>query len=299
MNPHQLNFHHLRYFWAVASDGNLTRTAKALGVSQSALSAQIRQLEDQLDHQLFARERGRLRLTEAGELVQAYADQIFTTGEELLRTLEHGRRSTTALRIGAVATLSRNFQDSFLEPLLHTPDLHLRMVSGSFDDLLGQLGRHDIDLMLANQPAPARETGHHEPTFSSRRLARQAVSLIGPPRTEHFRFPKSLHGVPLLVPSKSSDIRLTFDAICAERGITPHIVAEVDDMAMMRLLARDSRAVALLPSVVVRDELKSGLLQEYGVVPGLFEHFFAITTERRFPHPLERVLLKRRSAELL
>jgi LysR family transcriptional activator of nhaA len=294
MNVLQLNFHHLRYFWAVATDGNLTRTARALAVSQSALSAQIRQLEDQLGEALFTRDRGRLRLTETGELVLAYANDLFATGEELLRTLEQGRPLTAQLRLGAVATLSRNFQDSFLAPLLHRSDLRLRISSGSLDGLLAQLRGHELDMVLANEPAPGDDDAVH-----SHRLARQAVSLIGPPRRDRFRFPRSLVGVPLLVPGAGSDIRLSFDAICAERGFTPHVVAEVDDMAMMRLLARDGGAVALLPSVVVRDELKSGLLQEYGAVPGLFEHFFAISAKRRFPHPLEKLLLKRRSHQLL
>ena len=130
----QLNFHHLHYFWAVAKQGNLTRTAASLRVSQSALSAQIRQLEQQLGVALFERSGRRLVLTEAGKIALAFADDIFTAGTQLLATLEGGRHDDL-LRVGTVATLSRNFQESFIQPLLERPGLRLRLVAGMLDEL--------------------------------------------------------------------------------------------------------------------------------------------------------------------
>lgn len=291
-----LNFHHLQYFWAVAKDGNLTRTARRLRVSQSALSTQIRQLEEQLEQRLFEREGRQLKLTEAGRITLAFAETIFTTGSELVATLEEGRKPQEVLRVGAVATLSRNFQDSFITPLLDAPKVRLQMRSGRLDELLDRLGAHELDLVLSNRPVGS----DFDAGFRCRRIARQKVSLIGRPRSEPFRFPDDLNGdLPLLLPSRDSDIRAAFDVICEPLDVRFHVMAEVDDMAMMRLLARDTRAVALLPSVVVRDELRSGSLQEYCEVPGLYENFYAIVAERRFPHPLLRMLLARSEEEIL
>lgn len=291
----QLNYHHLQYFWAVAKDGNLTRTAERLRVSQSALSAQIRQLEDQLGQPLFLREGRRLRPTEAGRIALSYAEDIFSTGGELLATLKEGRRREHLLRIGAVATLSRNFQESFVKPLLTDLNVKLGLVSGGLSDLLGRLSAHALDLVLSNRPVQ-RDA---EREWHCRRIARQQVSLVGRPRASTFRFPEDLAGVPLLLPSPDSDIRTAFDTICEQLDVEPRVVAEVDDMAMMRLLARDTQAVALLPSVVVRDELQGGRLQEYCVVPSLYENFYAITVERQYQHPLLRPLLTRREDEIL
>ncbi|MBK8211776.1 MAG: LysR family transcriptional regulator, partial [Rhodospirillales bacterium] len=106
----ELNYNHLRYFWAVAHDGNLTRTAGRLNLSQSALSVQIRRLEERLGHALFERRGRQLHLTEAGRITLDHADAIFATGEELLGTLRQTGRARMVLRIGALATLSRNFQ---------------------------------------------------------------------------------------------------------------------------------------------------------------------------------------------
>ncbi len=290
-----LNYHHLRHFWAVAKEGNLTRAAQKLAVSQSALSTQIRQLEDQLGHRVFEREGRALRLTEAGHVVLGFADDIFTTGAALVATFRAGPARTQLLRLGAVATLSRNFQESFIAPLLNQPDVSLRLVSGSLDDLLGRLESHTLDVVLTNKPVPRdKKRG-----WRCRRIARQEVSLVGKPRARPFCFPDDLAKVSLLLPTSNNEIRTGFDALCDEMDLKVHVAAEVDDMAMMRLLARDTQAVALLPSVVVRDELQTGTLHEYCVVPDLYETFYAVTVERQFAHPLVNELLKRNPQELL
>ncbi len=290
-----LNFHHLRYFWAVAKDGNLTRTAARLRVAPSALSAQIRQLEEALGVPLFDRQGRGLVLNEAGQVALDYADDIFTTGRELIATLHRGRSSAGLLRVGTVATLSRNFQESFIGPLLGQPGVRLRLQAGRLDDLLGSLASHAIDVVLANQPAE-RTPGR---AWRSRRIARQPVSIVGRPRARRFRFAADLRGARMVVPGPDSAIRTEFDAICAQRGVTVTVLAEVDDMATLRLLARDTDALALLPSVVVRDELRAGVLHEHCLVPGLFETFYAITIARRFPHPLLVPLLARAPSDLL
>lgn len=295
MTFQRLNFHHLHYFWAVAKDGNLTRTAMRLRVAQSALSAQIRQLEDQLGEALFVRERRGLTLTEAGHVALRYAEDIFGAGDELLATLKQGRRREQVLRVGAVATLSRNFQESFIKPLLGQPDVRLQLQSGTFDDLLGRLAKHALDLVLANR-TPRRQPGD---AWRCRRIARQEVSLVGHARRRAFRFPEDLRTTPMIVPGSDSDIRTEFDALCEQLDVTIQIQAEVDDMATMRLLARDMEAIALVPSVVVRDELSNGTLFEYCVVPSLFETFYAITVERHYQHPLVRTLLARDEADIL
>ena len=126
----RLNLRHLGYFRAVAHEGNLTRAATKLGLSQSALSVQIRDLEARLGHPLFERTQRKLALTEAGRIALDHADAIFATGEELLATLKGENAAQATLRIGALATLSRNFQLAFLQPLLERGDLHLVLRSG-------------------------------------------------------------------------------------------------------------------------------------------------------------------------
>lgn len=294
----RLNFHHLHYFWAVAREGHLTRTAARLHVSQSALSAQIRQLEEQLGQPLFTRSGRSLQLTEAGQLALGYADTIFAAGTELVALLREGRRDERqVLRVGAVATLSRNFQENFLRPLLSRTDVELVLHSGHLAELLARLRVHTLDLVLSNQRVQA--SADHP--WRCRRIARQPVSLVGQPRPRGraFRFPAELAEVPLLLPGRDSDLRAGFDLMCEQLGIRYRLRAEVDDMALLRLLARDSDSVALLPTVVVQDELRSKRLVEYAVVPDLHENFYAISVKRHFEPPLLKALLQQPEAAVL
>jgi len=293
--PVHLNYHHLQYFWAVARDGQLTRTAHRLRVSQSALSAQIRQLEEQMGVALFARTGRRLELTEAGKIALSYADEIFSAGDELVSTIREGRRRQHTLRVGAVATLSRNFQRSFVRPLLSQPNARLHLTSGSLDELRAQLEAHALDVVLSNR-APAPAAGAH---LRSRQLARQSASLVSAHPWPGFRFPEDLPGRLMVLPGAASDLRSDFDALCSRLGVRVRVLAEVDDMATIRLLARDSGALALVPSIVVRDELREGLVHELCVVPELAERFYAITLERKYQHPLLAGLLERDAQELL
>jgi LysR family transcriptional activator of nhaA len=196
-----------------------------------------------------------------------------------------------------VATLSRNFQENFLRSLLQRADVELILQSGSLVDLLARLRLHTLDLVLSNQRVHASADN----PWRCQRVARQPVSLVGKPRPKRkaFRFPAELAEVPLLLPGRGNDIRAGFDLMCEQLGIRYRLRAEVDDMALLRLLARDSDSVALLPTVVVQDELRSGRLVGYGVVPDLHENFYAISVQRRFAPPLLKTLLTQSEAVFL
>jgi LysR family transcriptional regulator, transcriptional activator of nhaA len=283
----ELNYHHLRYFRAIAHERNLTRAAQRLHVSQSALSIQLKALEERLGQRLFERTGRRLELTEAGRIALEHADAIFRTGDELVATLK-GRpvASAPVLRVGSVATLSRNFQLRWLQPLLHAAQaVHLQLHSGSLRELLAQLTAHTLDVVLSNDSVPRDKAAGWHCTL----LAQQPLSLVSKKprgRSGLLAFPHGLQGQPLLLPGQHSAVRAAFDRLLHDAGVHPQVLAEVDDMAMLRLLARETGALALVPPVVVQDELRAGTLVERCAVPGLHEGFYAITTQRRFPHPL-------------
>lgn len=280
----ELNFHHLRYFHTVAHEGNLTRAAQRLNVSQSAVSTQIRQLEERLGHALFERRGRALVLTEEGRVTLDYADSIFATGQELLATLAQGTHQRRGLRVGSLATLSRNFQLAFLRPLLGRTDVEIIVRSGSAAELYSALAALQLDVVLTNQPPPEDALT----AFRTRRLDEQPISLIGipdlcPPAAT---LVERLSGAPLILPVTASALRSGIDLLIDRLGISVQIAAEVDDMAMMRLLAREGAGLAVLPPIVVRDELSSGVLIETARLPDISEIFYGVTVDRRFPNPL-------------
>lgn len=283
----ELNYHHLRYFRAVAHEGNLTRAAARLNLAPSALSSQIRALEDRLGQPLFERSGRRLVLTEAGRIALAHADAIFAAGEELIATLRETRRTQRILRVGALATLSRNFQLAFLRPVLGRPEVEVILRSGGMAELLRALEGLSLDVVLTSEPPAAGG-------FVAHRLAEEPVSLVGRPALLAGRasLADRLAAAPLILPTPDSGLRAGFEALRERLGVTLQIAAEVDDMAMMRLLAREGVGLAVLPPIVVRDELASGELQEAERLPGLVQPFHAVTVARRFPNPLLRDLLR-------
>jgi LysR family transcriptional activator of nhaA len=285
-----LNYHHLRYFWAVAHDGNLTRTAERLNLSQSALSTQIKSLEARLGHALFERRGRQLVLTEAGRIALEHADTIFGAGDELLSMLKGAAASQQVLRVGALSTLSRNFQMQFIKPLIGRPDVEIILRSGGASELYPALEALNLDVVLTTT-APSRDAATK---YLAHRLDSQKVVLVG----AHERIGEAtdlralLGHHPVILPTFESSIRPGFDALMKQWSLRPRVAAEADDMAMIRLLVRRDVGLAVIPPIVVEQEIRDGRLKVAGDL-GLREDFYAVTLDRRFPNPLVGELIER------
>jgi LysR family transcriptional activator of nhaA len=286
-----LNYNHLRYFWAVAKEGHLTRAAAQLNLSQSALSAQIRKLEEQIGHPLFERRGRRLVLSPAGQIAMQYCETIFTSGDALAQRLKTGHfEDRHPLRIGALSTLSRNFQLSLIQPLMQSGAVPFVIRSGPISELLPALEAHLLDLVLVNQ-VPMRDATTR---WTARVIDEQPVSLIGTPERLAGRggYADLMSSEPLVLPTRDSGFRNGIDLLAEGIDASIRIAAEVDDMAMLRLLARADIGLAALPPVVVVDELASGRLVEACRLPGVSERFSVLIPEHKFRHPALEALLQ-------
>jgi LysR family transcriptional activator of nhaA len=258
------------------------------------LSVQLKALEEQLGHALFLREGKSLLLTDAGKIALSYAESVFKSGDDLLATMRGlSTDKRKILRIGAVANLSRNFQLSFLRNLIIQEDVEIIIHSGNFSELLNQLQSLSIDLLLSNQAAPVEINSE----WKNKLISDQSVSLIGHKQgikqKKKINFPADLEGLSLVLPGRGCAIRSAVDRIVGDAGVKIKILAEVDDMAMLRLIVRDSKAFTIVPPVVVIDELKTGELVEYAQIPEIKESFFCITKEQKFPNPVLKDLLSK------
>lgn len=279
-----LNYHHLMRFRAIAREGGLVRASRALKVSASAMSQQVRELEGWLGVALFERRGRALALTEAGRSALEHAEAIHQSGAELmdvLRRPESGRRRV--LRIGAVGPLSKNLQYDFIEPLLERDDALVSVSAGGFGELLARLRSHELDVVLSNEPAPAGGV----PEVFSHGLGEAPAYLVGRLRRMDTTagVPRLLQGVPLFLPSRRTPLREDFELWLAEAGVRPDVRAEVDDMALLRLLALSGKGLALTSAIVVEQELKAAQLRQVIPVPGLAVRFYAVTVRRRMASP--------------
>ncbi|HEX7653248.1 MAG TPA: LysR family transcriptional regulator [Verrucomicrobiae bacterium] len=280
-NPQWLNYHHLRHFWMIARHGSVTRAAEKLNISQSTLSEHLAELEDWLGEKLFKRQGRQMRLTDAGRMALEHADTIFTTGHELItRFRQSGESQQRVLRLGAVGPLSKNLQFDFMQPIL--ADIRTKVVvrAGPLDELIRQLQEHALDLVLSNIPIRSDE----DTEIFSHWLGEMPVFLVGGKKLKlpPGEFPHYLKEVPLFLPSRQSDVRAKFDLVMAEARIEPYIHAEVDDMALLRLLALSGEGLALVPSIVVEQELQSRRIKFMARVPHLTETYYALSVRKRF-----------------
>ena len=239
-----LNFLHLYYFWAAAREGSISGACERLQLSQPTISMQIRKLEKSLGHQLFQRSGRGLALTEMGQTVFDYADDIFAMGREMMGTLR-GLPSGSAAKliVGIPKAMPKMVAYRLLEPVLHLPQ-HVQIVcrEGDFDQLLADLGRHRFDVIISDTPVRPDErvrTFNHALGESS--VAICATAVLAP----HYRrrFPKTLDGAPFLLPTAGTDMRRALDRYFDSQQITPRIVAEFDDSAALKRIRSRRRGV--------------------------------------------------------
>src|SRR5689334_3645625 len=149
-----LNYHHLLYFWTVARLGSIRRAQEELNLSQPAISAQIRTLERSLGEKLFTRSGRHLALTEVGQIVFRYADEIFRLGGELQETLA-GRPTGRPVRfsVGVSDAMPKLLAYRLLEPALRLqPPVRLVLREDEPERLLADLSIHALDLVLSDVP---------------------------------------------------------------------------------------------------------------------------------------------------
>lgn len=280
-----LNYHHLRYFWAAAREGSVTRASEKLHISQPAVSAQIRELEQALAEKLFARSGRSLTLTEAGRVVYRYAEEIFGLGTEMVETLK-GRPTGRPVRlaVGITNVIPKLIAYRLLKPALKLPDpVRVECREDRPERLLAELATHGLDLVLADAPAA--------PTMRVRArshlLGECGVSIFGAERLgkAHRRgFPRSLDGAPLLLPTVDSTLRRLLDEWFEAQGIRPQIVGEFEDSALLKVFGQSGTGLFAVPSAIEADVRRHYGVQAVGRVE-LRERFYAITVERRLKHP--------------
>lgn len=282
----QLNHRHLHYFWVVAKEGSISRAAERLGLAIQTISSQLKELEQSLGTALFAPEGRRLALTDAGRLALGYADQIFLLGEQLQEAL--AARSATpalALRVGISDALPKLFAYRLLEPAIGLPvKVRLTCHEGEFDDLLADLARHKLDVVLTDRPAgPQPNLRVFSHPLGECRMAFFATADLA--RRIAPDFPAALNGAPLLLPTRHTALRDRLDQWLAARNLQPDIVGEFEDSALLMTFGRSGLGLFPAPALLADNLAEQFQVQPVGEMADVREQYFAISNERKISHP--------------
>lgn len=286
-----LNYRHLHYFWVVAKEGGIARAAERLGMAVQTVSAQVRELERSLGHQLLKPQGRGVALTDAGRVAFERAEEIFQIGQAITREVRQAASSESVrLTVGMSDGLSKLAAHALLDPVLATPGLKLVCHEGEFDELMAELALHQLDIVLAGEPAP------HNPNLkvSSRLLVSSPVAWCGPSslvtKANMADFPACLNHLPVLLPTGQSPLRNALDAWFENQDLTPRVVGEFEDSALLSVFA--ARGMGVFPVSTLG-------MEDLQVVRGLrilaqtevAEDVHAIVTRRSQHHPLVKQIL--------
>jgi LysR family transcriptional activator of nhaA len=281
-----LNYSHLLYFWTVAREGSIARAAEVLHLTPQTISGQLKLLEASIGEPLFQRAGRGLVLSETGRIVRQYADEIFALGAELTQRVKRRELGApVALNVGVVNSIPKLIAYRVLEPALGLED-SLRIVcrEGDLDALLGDLAVHRLDLVLSDRPIATglNVRAYNHPLgastvsmFAHRRIARRYASS----------FPDSLDGAPLLVPLETTALRRALEEWFDRHGVTPMVVAEFDDSALMKAFGEAASGVFPAPDAIAAEVEKMYDARRIGTIDGVSESFYAISPERKLKHP--------------
>ncbi len=286
------NYKHLYYFWVVAKEGGMSRAADKLDMAVQTVSAQVRELERSLGYALLKPAGRGLVLTDAGLAAMQQADQIFQLGEGL-PALVRDAVSTPKVRlaVGISDGLPKLVVHRLLQPALTEPNLRLLCHEGEFDELLGDLALHRLDVVLSDRPAPTNPNIK----LYSHALGASAIAWYGTAamvKSAKKNFPQSLSEVPVLLPTAHTAVRTRLDHWFEHNGIRPRIVGEFEDSALLKTFGASGMGVFPAAQWVHEDLLAHYAVQCLGQAEGIAEHFFAIGTERKVQHPLVQRLLQ-------
>jgi LysR family transcriptional regulator, transcriptional activator of nhaA len=281
-----LNFHHLRYFWMVARKGGVRKAAEELHVSQPSISAQLRLLEESLGQKLFKRSGRHLVLTETGQLILKYADEIFSVGRELISAVkQRPGKHPVRLNIGLTDAFPKLITQQILRAAFgFDHPIHIVCREGEIGSLLNQLQAHRLDIVLADEPAASSSTAK---TFNHRLGDSGMTFCAVPTLAQKLRrnFPQSLNGAPALLPTTNMGMRAALETWFDTHDIHPRLVGEFEDTALMEVCSVGGRGFTVVHSVIDRAALKHYGLRVIARVPDCRSEFYAITAERRVKHP--------------
>lgn len=281
-----LNYHHLLYFWTVVREGGVSKAAQKLGLSQPTISAQLRLLDAALGESLLQRHGRSLALTEVGRVVFRYADEIFGLGRELLETLR-GRPPGRPLQlsVGVANAVPKLIASRLLLPAVTGADpVHVVCREDNADQLTTLLAAHVLDVVIADTAAPS----HLRVKVFNHLLGESDIAFFAPaPLASRLRrrFPRSLSGLPLLVPTANAALRRGLEDWFERADLRPQLAGEFEDSALMKVVGQATATAFPAPAAIAADVCRLYGVREFGRTAAVRERYYAISAERRLKHP--------------
>lgn len=281
-----LNYNHLYYFYAVATQGSITKASSVLNLTPQTISGQITSFESQIGVELFIRKNKQFHLSEMGQLIFSYAEEIFQLGDELKNVLKTQQPSHwSTFTVGVTGVIPKVLAYQLLNPVLKMPEsMRLICKEGDQDTLLAELAINKLDLVLTDQALPM---GSHIKAYNHRLIESGFTFFATTELATACKagFPQSLSGQPFLLQGKKTAVRQHLSSWLEKYGISPNIVAEFDDTAMMKSFGQEGYGVFTAPTLIEKTIVSQYHVDIIGRTDEIKEHYYVISPERKIKHP--------------
>ena len=241
-----------------------------------------------------------MELTEVGQVVYDYADDIFSIGRDLTDAVRGmPGRGPVRLTVGVVDWIPKLMVHHLVTPALEKFEhLHLALTSGMPEGLFAGLAVHDYDLVLSDSPLPATVDVQAYNHF----LGECTVSLMGSPdlaRQYREGLPESLADGPILLSGLQSNLRRSLLRWYRDHGLEPRIVAEIADNAVLKVFGQHGLGMFAVPTAVEADVARRYEVERITLLDGVQERYYAISVERRIRNPAVAAITAAARSELL
>ena len=280
-----LNFTHLRCFWATVREGGVSAASRALHVSQPTVSAHLKSLESVVGKRLLHRSHKGPSLTAEGKIVYRYADEIFRLGTELEGSMRGDTVSSApSVKLGIADVVPKAVVHHIIRPALNSREMgRVICYEGKPAELLGRLAKEELDAVLTDTPVDS----HHHINAFNHLLGESGLTVFAPAAdAPRYRagFPASLAGAPFLLPTHNTAMRRELERWFASEDVYPDVIAEFEDMALLKSFAADGLGLFALPTVVERDVRRQCGAHVVARLEDVRERFYVITVQRRVNH---------------
>lgn len=274
-----INYHHLLYFKEIAETGTISEASKNLSVGQSALSIQLKTLEDHLGTKLFERIGRGLKLTKDGLTTLEYAQKIDQLGKELITVLQNeSAGGIINFRLGALDSVPKSLICSLTDFAYARTGCHFTINEGDLDHLLSLIENHKIDFALVDFPIKLS----HNSDLICQKIFKNSICAFGSKKFLNYKnkFPKSLNDLPCIFPTHHSKLREDLETFFYRKKITPTLLGETQDTSVQKLLAIKGDGVVFLPEFSTKELVEEGKLYNLGPLPGVHSEFFLVSKKR-------------------
>jgi LysR family transcriptional regulator, cyn operon transcriptional activator len=242
----------LKYFIKAKELLNFTEAAKTLNITQSTLSQQIKQLEDELDIQLFNRIGKRIILTEAGELFSEYALQsINRANQGLLLLKDLNNLNTGKITIGVIYSMRIPFAKALIQFARQYPNIKVQVVFGTTKDLLEKLELHHFDFVLSfYEKAKLPHLKYQSLLSSNMVLVTAKKSSLASKRTISL---DRVAELPLALPFSGYSTIQFFVESFSQKKLDPNICMEINDIPTLFEIVKTGHWHTILSETSVND----------------------------------------------